>query len=68
MSDRPEILVIDDDAELCELLSELLGQEGYDVESAGDGKRGLSRAEEKAFALIVLDVMLPACGRPRAPP
>jgi two-component system response regulator CpxR len=59
MSDRPEILVIDDDAELCELLSELLGQEGYDVESAGDGKRGLSRAEEKAFALIVLDVMLP---------
>jgi len=59
MSDRPEILVIDDDAELCELLSELLGQEGYDVESAGDGKRGLARAEEKAFALIVLDVMLP---------
>lgn len=59
MSDRPEILVIDDDAELCELLSELLGQEGYAVESAGDGKRGLARAEEKAFALIVLDVMLP---------
>lgn len=59
MSDRPEILVIDDDAELCELLSELLGEEGYTVESAGDGKRGLARAEEKAFSLIVLDVMLP---------
>ena len=59
MSDRPEILVIDDDAELCELLSELLAQEGYEVESAGDGKRGLARTEEKAFALIVLDVMLP---------
>jgi two-component system response regulator CpxR len=59
MSDRPEILVIDDDAELCELLSELLGQEGYAVESAGDGKTGLSRAESKPFGLIVLDVMLP---------
>jgi two-component system response regulator CpxR len=59
MSDRPEILVIDDDAELCELLSELLGQEGYAVESAGDGKSGLTRAESKPFALIVLDVMLP---------
>jgi two-component system response regulator CpxR len=59
MSDRPEILVIDDDAELCELLSELLGQEGYAVESAGDGKTGLARAETKPFALIVLDVMLP---------
>jgi two-component system response regulator CpxR len=60
MTDRPEILVIDDDAELCELLAELLGQEGYAVESNGDGRSGLSRAQSKAFSVVVLDIMLPS--------
>src|SRR5689334_18307127 len=60
MADRPEILVIDDDAELCELLAELLGQEGYSVESQGDGKAGLTRAQSKAFSVVVLDIMLPS--------
>jgi two-component system response regulator CpxR len=60
MAERPEILVIDDDAELCELLGELLGQEGYGVESHGDGRAGLARAQAQRFALIVLDIMLPS--------
>jgi two-component system response regulator CpxR len=60
MADRPEILVIDDDAELCELLAELLGQEGYGVESHGDGRAGLMRAQAQRFALVVLDIMLPS--------
>jgi DNA-binding response OmpR family regulator len=60
MADRPVILVIDDDAELCELLAELLGEEGYAVESKGDGRVGLARAQSQAFALIVLDIMLPS--------
>jgi two-component system response regulator CpxR len=59
MAERPEILVIDDDMELCELLGELLGQEGYDVESHGDGRAGLARAQAQRFALVVLDIMLP---------
>ena len=59
MPDRPEILVIDDDAELCELLEELLGQEGYTVHSSGDGLAGLARAQSQAYAVVVLDIMLP---------
>ncbi|XXY12867.1 response regulator transcription factor [Sorangium sp. So ce216] len=59
MADPPQILVIDDDAELCELLAELLGQEGYAVESARDAISGLARAQERPFTLVVLDVMLP---------
>ncbi|WP_437902239.1 response regulator transcription factor [Sorangium sp. So ce327] len=62
MTDPPQILVIDDDAELCELLAELLGQEGYAVESARDAISGLARAQEereRPFTLVVLDVMLP---------
>lgn len=53
------ILVIDDDAELCDLLGEYLGQEGFAVESANDGSAGLSQALSGAHALVVLDVMLP---------
>lgn len=53
------ILVIDDDAELCELLGEYLGQEGFVVESVGDGAAGLERTLSGVHALVVLDVMLP---------
>ena len=53
------ILVIDDDAELCELLGEYLGQEGFVVESVSDGAAGLERVLSGAHALVVLDVMLP---------
>src|SRR5690349_3484185 len=59
MPDLPRILVIDDDTELCELLSELLAQEGYAVETAHDGPAGLTRIQQRPPALIVLDVMLP---------
>jgi two-component system response regulator CpxR len=38
----------------------LLGEEGYAVESSGDGRAGLTRAQGEAFALIVLDIMLPS--------
>jgi two-component system response regulator CpxR len=60
MAERPEILVIDDDSELCELLAELLGQEGYEVDSCGDGRAGLLRVQSKSFAVVVLDIMLPS--------
>lgn len=59
MGESPRILVIDDDVELCELLTELLGQEGYPVESVNDGRVGLTRAESENWSLVVLDVMLP---------
>jgi two-component system, OmpR family, response regulator CpxR len=53
------ILVIDDDVELCDLLSEYLGAEGFAVEAVHDGREGLARATSGGFALLVLDVMLP---------
>src|SRR5207244_11395196 len=57
MMDR--ILVIDDDVELCSLLAEYLGAEGFTVESVHDGERGLERALSGDHLLVVLDVMLP---------
>ncbi|HEY1463226.1 MAG TPA: response regulator transcription factor, partial [Terriglobales bacterium] len=53
------ILVIDDDVELCGLVSEYLAPEGFQVEAVHDGKTGLDRALNGSYLLIVLDVMLP---------
>jgi two-component system response regulator CpxR len=53
------ILVIDDDVELCSLVGEYLQAEGFQVESAHDGERGLQRALGGNYVLVVLDVMLP---------
>ena len=53
------ILLVEDEPGLVMTLSDLLGAEGYDVESATDGPAGLSKALKERFHLIVLDVMLP---------
>jgi len=53
------ILLVDDDAELCALLTEYLGGHGYDVSSVHDGAAGLRRALEGGRDLVILDVMLP---------
>jgi len=53
------ILIIEDEPGLVLTLTDLLASEGYEVESATDGIRGLRIAAEGAFELILLDVMLP---------
>src|SRR5437868_1841522 len=53
------ILIIDDDRELCELVAELLAEEGFQTEAAHESARGLELAATGAHALVVLDVMLP---------
>jgi len=54
-----KLLVVDDDVELCELLSEYLQPEGFQVESVHDGRQGVDRCLSGKFALLILDVMLP---------
>jgi two-component system response regulator CpxR len=54
-----QILVIDDDVELCELVAEYLEPEGYKVEAVYDGEAGLKRALSGEHVLAVLDFMLP---------
>jgi len=44
MSRCRQILVIDDDTELCELVGEYLEPDGFQVESVHDGESGLARA------------------------
>ncbi len=54
-----KILVIDDDAELCELVGEYLESEGFEIDAEGSGDHGADRALESDYDLIILDVMLP---------
>ncbi len=54
-----QILLIDDDEELCELVSEFLSVEGFDIEAVHDGAEGLEKALSEDFDLAILDVMLP---------
>ena len=53
------ILIIDDDEDLCELVSEYLTVEGFEVKAVHDGKTGLDYAVAENFGLVILDVMLP---------
>ncbi|GHA40514.1 response regulator transcription factor [Photobacterium aphoticum] len=54
-----KVLVIDDDVVLCELLNEVLREEGYDVHYAHCGESGLAYLKENPVDLVLLDVMLP---------
>ena len=53
------ILLVEDEAGLRLTLTHRLTGEGYDVETASDGEEGFRRATDKAFDLVILDVMLP---------
>lgn len=53
------LLLVDDDNEICELLSDLLRKYGYTVLTAGDSKQMFNLLSEHTVELVVLDVMLP---------
>lgn len=54
-----ELLLIDDDVELCELLSSWLSHEGFQVRACHNGQSARRALAESAPAAVVLDVMLP---------
>jgi two-component system response regulator CpxR len=53
------ILIADDDTELCELLREYLGQEGFEVRLAFDGEQALAESRRPGLDAMVLDIMMP---------
>ncbi len=57
--DMSKVLIIDDDEELCELVSEYLGVEGFETAVVNDGASGLEAARSGKYDMAILDVMLP---------
>ena len=55
----PHILLIEDDRRLAEMVSQYLGEAGFRVSVAGDGRTGLSRLGSEPYDALVLDLMLP---------
>ncbi|WP_299166603.1 response regulator transcription factor [uncultured Arthrobacter sp.] len=54
-----KILVVDDDADIRDLVSTKLESSGYEVETAGDGVAGLELATNNGYSLVISDVMMP---------
>ena len=53
------ILLVDDDQFIRDLYQEILVNDGYEVDTAADGKEGLEKIEAGGYDLILLDVMMP---------
>src|SRR5215831_15075845 len=57
---RAHILLVEDEANLRRIVSDLLRSDGYAVETSGDGLEAQELAMSKPFDLVILDVMLPS--------
>ncbi|HEY3139181.1 MAG TPA: sigma-54 dependent transcriptional regulator [Blastocatellia bacterium] len=53
------ILVVEDDAPMCELLTSFFSEKGYEVSTVQDGEAALARLEQQDFALVITDIKLP---------
>ncbi len=54
-----KILMIDDDAELCEEMKDILSDEGYSVHTAFDSSQGEKLIEKNSYDILLLDIKLP---------
>jgi len=54
-----QLLIADDDTELCQLLSDYLSQEGFMVDLVHNGEDAVQQVALKPYDLLILDVMMP---------
>ena len=54
-----KILIVEDEESIAELEKDYLELSGFQVETEGDGEKGLKKALEGNYDLLILDLMLP---------
>jgi PAS domain S-box-containing protein len=59
-SDKPMILVIDDEKRIRDACKRVLSEQGYEVATADSGELGLKMIEENYYDVILLDLMMPS--------
>jgi len=59
-SERPRVLVVDDEASIRELLTRTLALTEYDVEAVADGRTGLDRLRLGPYDLLIADLRMPS--------
>ena len=59
LNQKKQILIVDDDKDLCRMLEKYLTIKGYAVDLAFDGESALQKVPQKKYDLIILDIMMP---------
>ncbi|MBC7554579.1 MAG: response regulator [Taibaiella sp.] len=54
-----KVLVIDDDLVMLNAINHILSKNGYEVDTATNGKEGLEKIELEEFDLVITDIMMP---------
>lgn len=54
-----KILVVDDDSQVLQVVSEMLRIEGHSVVMAANGRQAIDQFENEAFDLVVTDIIMP---------
>jgi len=57
--DRTRVLVIEDDADLRNLIHAYLEEEGFEVASAADGREGIQKQRHEPASVVVTDIFMP---------
>lgn len=58
-TNAPRVLIVDDEPDTCENLSDILTDVGYDVDTAHDGFAALKLVEQKSYDIALLDLRMP---------
>jgi len=56
---KGKVIIVEDNVEVLESLSEILTSEGYEVETATSGEEGIKKCRTEQFSLALLDIKLP---------
>lgn len=56
---KARVLIVEDEPNIVESLNFILGQAGFDVETAVDGAEALQRLRRQVYSALILDLMLP---------
>lgn len=59
MGGRPWVLVVDDESIIAQLIADVLGGEGYDVDTAPHGLAALERLERRTYDVVLSDLRMP---------
>lgn len=59
MPQETSILIIDDDEEFCQTLTDIFRERGFSTESAGTGKEALEKLKQRPFNIVLVDIKLP---------
>lgn len=59
MSEKPRLLVVDDEPVICQACHRVFSRQGFDVEESTDAREGLSLATQGDYCAILLDIKMP---------